>query len=393
MRILWVKTDFLHPTTRGGQIRSLETLRQLHRRHEIHYVAYNDPSQPEGLKRAGEYCSASYPVAHPVVEHNSVGFALQVAAGLFSKLPVAVARYNSDAMRRAVTKLLSEQRFDRLVCDFLFPAASLPDLADWTLFQHNVEALIWQRRTARSTGFAEKSYLALQARRMLAFEGDVSRRVRKVLAVSDADASLIREMYGVQNVFAVPTGVDLEYFTPPKERPPLVADLSFVGSMDWMPNADGAAWFVRQVLPRIHQRRPETTVALIGRKPDSAVRELAGPHVKVTGTVPDVRPYLFGSLVSIVPLHVGGGTRLKIYEAMAARVPVIATTIGAEGLDVIPQENIVIADKAEEFASACLLLLESAAERERIACAAWNVVSARYSWEAAGAVFEKHLLT
>src|ERR1700683_4580016 len=122
MKLLWVKTDFLHPTTRGGQIRTLETLRRLHGNHEVHYVAFDDPAQPEGLARSSEYCAKAYPVAHRVPAKTSPAFALQLIAGLFSRLPVAVGRYRSLAMRRQVETLAAQHKFDSVVCDFLFPA-------------------------------------------------------------------------------------------------------------------------------------------------------------------------------------------------------------------------------------------------------------------------------
>src|SRR5262249_20677303 len=151
------------------------------------------------------------------------------------------------------------------------------------------------------------------------------------------------------------------------------------GSMDWMPNIDGAQWFVREALPLIHARHPECTVAIVGRRPAPEIQKLAeaDSRIRVTGTVPDVRPWLFGALASIVPLRIGGGTRLKIYEAMAARAPVVSTTIGAEGLDVAKGENIYLADSAQDFAARCLSLIENAAERDRVAQAAWNLVASK----------------
>jgi sugar transferase (PEP-CTERM/EpsH1 system associated) len=391
MKLLWVKTDFLHPTTRGGQIRTLETLRRLHQNHEVHYVAFDDPAQPEGLARSSEYCSAAYPVAHHVPVKTSPAFALQLLAGLVSRLPVAVSRYQSAAMRRQVAELTARHRFDSIVCDFLFPAPNMPRLADCVLFQHNVEATIWKRYVEHNRG-AKKLYFQLQAKRMLAYEGHVCRAVRKVVAVSEGDAEAMRRAYGAARVSAAPTGVDLEFFAPPAAAEKL-ADLVFLGSMDWMPNIDGAVWFAREVLPLIQQRRPDCTLAIAGRRPAAELQRLAvsDPRIRITGTVPDVRPWLFGSHVSIVPLRIGGGTRLKIYEAMAARVPVVSTTIGAEGLDVTHGENILLADSARDFAESCLQLLESAPRRESLSTTAWNLVNAKYSWEVVARGMERLL--
>jgi polysaccharide biosynthesis protein PslH len=382
MKLLWIKTDFLHPTTRGGQIRTLEMVRRLHRNHEVHYVAFDDPTQPEGLARSSEYCSKAYPVRHHVPVKTSPAFALQLAAGVFSRLPVAVGRYQSQAMRQQIGSLVSQHQFDCVVCDFLFPAPNIAQLDACVLFQHNVESTIWKRYVEHAGGL-KKLYFRLQAQRMLAYEGEVCRAVRKVISVSEADADAMRRVYGAARVFPVPTGVDLEYFARPAPGPKL-ADLVFLGSMDWMPNIDGAAWFVREVLPLIRQRRPDCSLAIVGRRPSSEVSKLAEQDARlaVTGTVPDVRPWLFGSLASIVPLRIGGGTRLKIYEAMAARVPVVSTAIGAEGLDVADGQNIHLADTPEAFAARCLGLLDSDAERDRLASNAWNLVASNYSWDA-----------
>jgi glycosyltransferase involved in cell wall biosynthesis len=386
MKLMWVKTDFLHPTTRGGQIRTLEMLRRLHRNHEVHYVAFDDPAQPEGLARSSEYCAKAYPVAHRVPVKTSPAFALQLIEGLFSPLPVAVSRYRSLAMRRQVEALTEQHKFDSVVCDFLFPAPNIPRLDSCTLFQHNVESMIWKRYLEHAGGL-KRLYFRLQADRMLAYEGEVCREVRKVIAVSEGDAETMRRIYGVKRAYPIPTGVDLDYFARPEltgPASPMLADLVFLGSMDWMPNIDGAAWFVREVLPLIRSRRPECSLAIVGRRPSAEVSRLAesDARITVTGTVPDVRPWLFGTLASIVPLRVGGGTRLKIYEAMAARVPVVSTAIGAEGLDVADKENIHLADSPREFAARCLELLESEPERERLAGNAWNLVASNYSWDA-----------
>ena len=393
MKLLWVKTDFLHPTTRGGQIRTLELLRQLRRRHEIHYVAFNDPKEPEGVKRASEYCSKAYPIEHHVGDKSSPAFLGELIAGLVSRLPVAVRRYRSADMRHQIERLISQEHFDCVVCDFLAPSPNIPELTSCVLFQHNVEAVIWNRRTEHAPDPLRRFYLKLQADRMFRYESHVCRKVRKIIAVSEADATLMRDSYGVKKAEAVATGVDADYF---KARDPVsvCADLVFVGSMDWSPNIDGIEWFQREVLPSILRRKPECTVAIVGRKPPRAIRELAVRHpcVQVTGTVPDVRPWLWGSKVSIVPLRVGGGTRLKIFEAMAAGIPVVSTTIGAEGLGARDGDTIRIADAPEDFATACIALLDDAAERERLSDRALRMVTEQYSWEAVAAAFEKLLI-
>jgi glycosyltransferase involved in cell wall biosynthesis len=187
--------------------------------------------------------------------------------------------------------------------------------------------------------------------------------------------------------------VDLEFFAPPALAQ-VKADLVFVGSMDWMPNIDAMRYFASDILPLIRKGRPNCRIAIAGRKPGSAIQDLGrrDPNIIVTGTVPDVRPYLWGSTVCVVPLRVGGGTRLKIFEAMAAKLPVVSTSIGAEGLPVEDGAHILIADSAELFAQRCLELLNDAEKREELAGRAWQLVSSRFSWEAIAREFETILV-
>jgi glycosyltransferase involved in cell wall biosynthesis len=228
---------------------------------------------------------------------------------------------------------------------------------------------------------------------MFRFEGQACRAASRVVAVSEQDARTMRELFGVTRVTAIPTGVDIEGLTPPGPPPDLAIDLVFVGSMDWLPNVDGVQWFVREVLPLIRRQRPECSVAIVGRTPPSSIAALGrgDDRIRVTGTVPDIRPFLWSAAVSIVPLRIGGGTRLKIYEAMAARVPVVSTTVGAEGLEVHHPDDIRLADSPEAFAAACCELLANAELRRRQAAAAWDMVATQFSWEHVAGCFERVL--
>ena len=203
----------------------------------------------------------------------------------------------------------------------------------------------------------------------------------------------MRELFGAERMTAIPTGVDIEFFTPPDPAPPVDADLVFVGAMDWRPNIDGVRWFVREALPLVRRVRPECSLTIVGRTPPPAIAALAreDPRIRVTGKVADIRPHLWKSAVSIVPLRIGGGTRLKIYESMAARVPVVSTRVGAEGLEIHPMEDIRIADSPADFAAACLDLLSDASLRRRQAAAAWEMVAAGFSWEHVARCFESVL--
>jgi len=389
MKILWVNPNFLHPTTKGGQIRTLEMLRCLHRDHEIHYVAFADPAHPEGPARAGEYATVAYPISHQPAARGTAAFAAQALLGIASSLPLAVSRWQSGAMSRQVETLLREHIFDSVVCDFLATAPNFPSLSGCVLFQHNVETVIWSRHAETAKGLPRRAYFGLQAKRMEEYERACCRQARHVIAVSETDANRMCDWFQLPEVSWVPTGVDLDYFKPdsfPKEK---TSDLVFTGSMDWMPNIDGILWFASEVLPLIRARLPETRIAIVGRDPGAKLRQLAvaDPLIRVTGTVPDIRPWLWGATASIVPLRVGGGTRLKIFEAVAARVPVVSTTIGAEGLPLRHPDQILLADSPADFAAACIELLEQKDGRAAIVESALDHVAAHFSWASVTAQF------
>jgi len=395
MKTLWVNTNFMHPTTKGGQIRTLEMLRHLHRRHEIHYVAISNPALPEGPARAHEYSFKSYPFTHRIPDKTSPAFYLELVHGLFSSVPVAVDRFHPPGMRPFLEDLIRKEKFECAVVDHLAPTAYFPDLPHAVFFQHNVETMIWRRHVEHAGDPVKRAYFQLQADRMYRYERRVSREAGHIVAVSKSDADQMRSLFDVTRVTEIPTGVNLEYFQPPAQRPPHRADLVFVGSMDWLPNVDGVTWFVREVLPLIRKRRPETTLAVVGRMPDAKIQQLGieDKRIEITGTVPDIRPYLWGGAVSIVPLRIGGGTRLKIYEAMAAKIPVISTTIGAEGLTAHPPDDIRIADTPEAFAEQCLQLLADQTTRDRVAAAAWQMVHDNFSWDQVARCFETVMQT
>jgi polysaccharide biosynthesis protein PslH len=400
MKLLWVNSNFMHPTTKGGQIRTLEMLRYLHRWHEIHYVALENPDQPEGSARAHEYSARSYPFPHRAPDKRSPAFARQLLAGAFSSEPISVSRHHPPGMKKFLEDLIRREKFEAAVVDHLAPMSYFPDRAHCVLFEHNVEFMIWRRNVQQAANPLRRAYFKLEAQRVFEFECRACRQAGHVVACSEVDKKLMQESFGIAHVSAVPTGVNLEFFAPPPALPGLTSkfapgrasDLVFIGSMDWLPNQDGVLWFVREILPLIRRQRPETRLAVVGRTPPPTIEALAlDPGITVTGTVPDVRPWFWESAVSVVPLRIGGGTRLKIYEAMAARNAVVSTTIGAEGLEYNHPANIRIADTPDDFAAQCVDLLDHPGARQRMTEAALEMVRERFSWDAAARRFDEIL--
>lgn len=388
MKILWVSPFFLHPTDRGGQIRTLGTLKELRKQHQITFAALNSLSNQEGIERCGEYSSHHVAVEHAAPKRGSAAMLPQLAGSLTSSVPLAVSRYYSARLRQKIRELIAANHFDSIVCDFLASAPNLPDLNDAVLFQHNVETTIWERHVEQAPTFVKRQFFASQARKMRAYEERVCRASKYVIAVSEVDAARMKAMFGIETVSAVPTGVDLDYFRAPARTEP-TSDLVFSGSMDWLPNIDAMEYFLREIFPLILRQRPETSLTIAGRSPDPRVLKAAEglPGVTITGSVPDIRPFLWNARVSIVPIRIGGGTRLKIYECMAASLPIVSTSIGAEGLSFTAGEDLLLADSPADFAAACLRMLWTDV-CDTICANALRLVETRFSWAAVTTQFE-----
>lgn len=399
MRILWIKTSPLHPLTRGGDLRTFHVLRHLHHQREVTFVGMTaDAGQIEGTRQAHAYSTHAFWAHEPKVSLHLQRwkFLARALANVASDLPYAVERFRSAKLSQLIVSRFREQQFDVVVSDFLFPAASLPwhmkemSQCPWVLFQHNVEAMIWKRRAEGKTGL-KAWYWNAQRDRMQRFEEKASRRFDGVLAVSEEDARIFREEMKLTNVLGVvPTGVDLDYFQAVPKSAPTVPTVVFMGSMDWYANVDGVQWFAETVWPLVQKEVPNAKFVVVGRKPPADIQALAtgGRNIEVTGTVPDVRPFLRGADVVVVPLRIGGGTRLKIYEAMAAEVPVVSTRIGAEGLDVVDGRHLLLANSAEDTAASVVRVLRSPALGAELARHALEEVARPCSWAAAAQVFE-----
>jgi glycosyltransferase involved in cell wall biosynthesis len=389
MKILWVCPFFLHPTDRGAQIRTLGILRELHKRHEVHFAALNGPRNLEGPARSVEYSSRHIVEEHSAPGRRSLRIIPQLLNSIADPMPLAVSRYASGGLRRKIDALIAAEQYDAVVCDFLAAAPSFTDLRNCVLFEHNVETTIFERHVEQSRSLLKKTFFRMQTAKMEAYERRTCRSAKHVIAVSEIDASRIRQMFGIDKVSSVRTGVDIDYFARPGDVIP-TGDMVFCGSMDWLPNVDAVVWFLAEILPLIRKKLPAATFTIAGRSPDpkvlKAVEGVEG--VCVTGRVEDMRPYLWGARISVVPLRIGGGTRLKIYECMAAGVPVVSSSVGAEGLRYADGEDIALADDPAGFADACIRLLSDEASRSLLALKARERAVRELSWEAVSREFE-----
>jgi polysaccharide biosynthesis protein PslH len=378
MKILWLRVNLLDPQKGGGHIRTLSILNQLLARHDLHIVTLVAPGQDD-------------------VPHLPAGakvWVLPVDLGRrarFWKAP-GVAAYHSPEVTRFVSELIRTERFDALVCDFPYMADGVAELDRCILFQHNVETVLRYRIAMSAESWSHRLALLTQAVRWYAYERRICRTVRHVWAVSDVDARLMRRMFQISNVSVIGTGVDVDAFRRPADFD-VHADFVFCGRLDWSPNIDAIFYFCSEILPLIRVRHPMCTLSIVGYNPVASVRQLGRSQIGITVTASpvDVRPHIWGAKVAVVPLRSGSGTRIKIYEAMAAGVPVVATTLAAEGLPVADTGHLLIADDPRTFADSCISLLSDAGRRRALAAAALEWAEATCSWDVVTAACEVNL--
>ncbi len=383
MRILWVKVGGLWPPNTGGRLRSLNILSELAREHEVSVLTTHLPGEdPQELKRQLAHCRRvdSFPYAAP--KFRDPRFPLVLARSWLSAMPVDVYKHRVPVLRREVERRLKAGEVDLCIADFVFAAPNVPfDTAvPVVFFAHNVESQILRRLAEAQTQPLRRALLGIEWRKMRRYEAEVCRRARLTVAVSPQDRDMLMADAGDAVIHHVPTGVDVGYFKA-NGTPEDPAELVFTGSMDWHPNEDAIRHFIGEILPHIKREMPRAKFTVVGRNPSGELRrsaERAG--VRVTGTVDDVRPYIDAAAVYVVPLRIGGGTRLKVFEALSMGKAVVSTGVGVEGLPLAPGEHYLKADDPEAFASAVVSLLRDPDRRHALGEAGQRLTHERYAW-------------
>lgn len=368
--MLWVKAGRLLPVDTGGKLRSYHLARALAARHDLTMLTYYEgPADPAYEREMGEHFPGAATMRTGPMRPGGLTDVARYAANLLSRVPFAVAKFSPPEVMDLVDRWTREDCFDAIVCDFLSATRNFtrPESTPVVLFQHNVESALWRRQARHAPNPVLRLVYGIESWKMDRYEARTVARFREVIAVSEEDRRLMSGMTDPSRIVVVPTGVDTAKFAAVAETEPTSHTALFLGSMDWEPNVDGVEWMTSSVWPRIVQAVPEARFAIVGRNPHPSVRAKAAPGIVVTGSVPSVEPYLREADAFIVPLRVGGGTRLKIFEAMAAGRAVISTTVGAEGLPVTHDRDILIADDPEAFASAVIRVMTDPALRQRIA--------------------------
>jgi glycosyltransferase involved in cell wall biosynthesis len=392
-RLAFVSPVFLLPADTGGRIRTGNVLRGLKGgAFDVTLIGPATQAQRRDHGHALQALCDRFEAWHPAPARPRWLRALD----LVDTLPVNVVADRTRPGISAVSGALRQRSFDVVVFDFVHSAVLLPPgLACATIcFTHNVEAEIFQRHAEQARNGLLKWIWSSQHAKMDGYERRVLAQFTSVVAVSERDAAFFSARYGIASPKTIPTGVDLDYFSwqlPIDPGPGAAPTVVFIGSMDWEANIDGVRYFIESVWPRVRAASPEARFLVVGRDPPPALVQLgrSTPGVTFTGFVDDVRPFVRQAQVSVIPLRVGGGTRIKAFEAMAMGCPVVSTTVGVEGLGVRDGEHFLCRDDPLQQADAVLRLLNDPGLRRGLAERARNNVEQHYGHRVAARAFER----
>ena len=371
MKVLFICPFVPWPLVNGGKIRTYHLLRAAARECEVHLRVIQEPEPIEGAEEALRAIVAS------------AAFFERSRPGRLQRwqLPKLERWFHSRPLLEAVQRDLADGGFQLVHLDELLLARIVPDARTIPLVQHHhkLDTVLYESLAQASL---EQRFDRWKLRRL---ETESARRYRHHLLCSQDDADTLRTRHGALDCAVVPSGFDPASFRPdpagPRREP---ARLLFLGSMDYGPNVEAVVRFVRESLPRVRAARPDVLFEIVGGNPAPEVRALSGPGVSVTGRVAEVQPYLARASALVVPLAIGGGTRLKIVEALALGTPVVSTTIGAQGLGLVHGTHLCLADGAEAFARATLELLAAPEEAARLGERGRAYVHEHYRWEVLG---------
>lgn len=390
LRILVMTPSMPYPPIWGFGVRVYQLVRHLAARHDVTLLTYGEPREAEAvavLERLGVRVELVPP---PPGEREQKRHAQLTALLLLQSYQAR--RLDSAAMQSAIDRLLATNSFDIVqVESSQLLTFSLPTTARIVLDEHNIEYELLYRMFREERSVVRKLYNWFEYVRFRREEQRRWSRADACLVTSEREAPIVQAVAPATPTVVVPNGVDCEYFTP-NDAPAAPDSIVFTGLMRYRPNVDAVSYFGREILPRIAASRPGVQFAIVGAGPTAEVCQLQGPNVQVTGQVPDVRPYVARAAVAVVPLRMGGGTRLKVVEALAMGKPIVSTSLGCEGIDVRHGEHLLIADDAPAFADAVLRLLADPALATALGRRARALAEEKYGWASITAELERFYL-
>lgn len=385
MKVLFISTRSPLPTIDGGSLRTYNVLRSIALHHEVFYASIVKHREEHKYKNDLEKICKCVDLVD--INENMYASAMYASllSNMFSRLPFVAIKYDSKRMRNIIDEVLTKYDIDIVHLESL-PMGCYLDILNRhhvILSTHNVESSLLSRRVQVEKNPLAKLFWKSQQQRLQRFEIRCIMKANTVLTCSDADKALFEAMAPGCNCKIIPNGVDIDFFTPVRNAHLNCDKIVFVGGMNWFPNRDAIEWFDNSILEFILKSRSHMQTHVVG-KCDSSLTLRHGNNFLIHGYVDDIRPFVADAAVFICPIRVGGGTRLKLLDAMAMGKAIVSTTIGAEGLDVTNGEQMLLADTAQAFANAVLTLLNNAELRATLGSNARAFVEQKYSWERIG---------
>ena len=384
MKLLMVSPNLPRPMS-GASTRNYHLLKTLARQHRVSLLAQVDSTESAANRDTPlleDIAENVQLIALPASRSKRLRQFMSVVQGKSYSLSVS----RVEKVQKALDVLLSHDHYDVVLFESVLLAGyRLPQHIRVIIDQHNIEHELLYRTCQYERKWLRKWYNWWEYRLLKPVEIELCRKADLILVTSERERLLLQSMLPDNVSEVVPNGVDTETFQEICVEQEVAKQIIFTGAMDYYPNIDAVLSFAQRCWPRIRVQIPDATWQIVGRNPPPEVRRLAGiPGINVTGTVPDVRPYLAASALAIAPLSIGGGTRLKILEALAMRKAVVSTSLGCEGLAVEPGTHLIVADQPEVFAHAVIELIGNPGRRRALGIAGRSLVEAEYSWERCG---------
>jgi len=392
VRILMMSTSFPYPPTHGGALRVWNILAQVAHRHSVTLLAMVPPDTEPSRDAVAEVLKLARRVELVPLPKSLAARIWNASASLFTATPYTIANFRVPAFEEKIREMLAEERYDLVHAHYLHIAQYHEAFGDMVRYFdcQNINRHLWARYAeSPSTGALRGVFARRQARLLERFEPAIWKKFDVVTFCSEDERDYAAEHLPGGPYFVSPNGVDCAYFQPFQTEPE-PHTIVFSASMNATQNIDAAVYLAEDVFPLIQARYSDSMLYLVGQKPAPEVNRLASANIVVTGTVDDVRPYAEKAAVYVAPIHIGGGTRLKILEAMAMEKAVVSTTVGAEGIRCTAGEDIILADSTEGFASSVLALFEHPEERLKLGRAARKLVETTYEWSAIGEKIEQY---
>lgn len=378
MNILFITPTLPYPPDSGGRIVVYNTIKHLSKGHQITLLSFAQEEQERYIP-----CLKGYCIKIETVSHDNQFSKYGLLRNLFSSLPYNTSKYYSNAMKMKISEVTEQNSFDMVFIEHLHMAqyAEFIRGVPILLREHNIETMMMKRYYKNASNPLEKIYAYLQWRKLKKYESTILNHFDCCIVLSKVDQMLLQRLSPRAKTEVIPCGVDLEYFKPwsgVREKNKII----FIGNLLFKPTFEGVFYFLNQIWPLIKKNRKDVGFHIVGPYPPERQAELVQyPDVTLLGYVKDVRPQMLSSAVEVVPLKIASGVRLKILEAMAMNLPIVSTSVGCEGLDVVSGKHILIADSPEGFAEKVLTLLEDEKLRNKLMKNSFALIREKYSWE------------